>query len=184
MKHNPIAFFAGTDIQNVFPLEQFFVDVTNGTVGRYNWITPNLFNDAHSALKGGFRYLGNHFSGDQAAVAQGDNFLSIIVPEIMASLAYQDNGVIVIWWDETEGGDDTNFAIPYIVISPLAKGNAYASSVSLSHSSDIKPWEEVFGLTALNNPIPAAETNNFGGFNTVSSANDVSDLFVPGAIKQ
>jgi hypothetical protein len=182
VKHNPMAFFADSATQNVFPLEHLFEDLTNGTVGRYNWITPDEFNDAHSALKGGFRYLGTHFSSDQAAVAQGDNFLSIIVPEIMASPAYQNNGVIVIWWDETEGGDDTNFTLPYIVISPLAKGNAYASSVPLSHSSDIKTWEEVFGLAEISNPIPAGETNNFGGFNAVNLANDISDLFVPGAI--
>jgi len=182
VKHNPMAFFADSAIENVFPLAQLFEDLTNDAIGRYNWITPDQFNDAHSALKGGFKYLGNHFSGDQAAVAQGDNFLSIIVPEIMASPAYQNNGVIVIWWDETEGGDDTNFTLPYIVISPLAKGNAYASSVPLSHSSDIKTWEELFGLPELNNPIPSAETNNFGGYNTVAGANDLSDLFVPGAL--
>jgi len=182
VKHNPMAFFADTDIENVFPLAQLFVDLTNGTVGRYNWITPNLFNDAHSALKGGFKYLGAHFSGDQAAIAQGDNFLSIVVPEIMASPAYQNNGVIVIWWDETEGGDDIDFTLPEIVISPLAKGNAFASTVPMSHSSDIKTWEEVFGFTALNNPIPTGETNVFGGFNAVSTVNDLSDLFVPGAI--
>lgn len=182
VKHNPMAFFADTAIENVFPLAQFFEDLTNGTIGRYNWITPDEFNDAHSPLKGGFKYLGTHFSNDQAAIAQGDNFLSIIVPEIMASPAYQNNGVIVIWWDETESGDDANFTLPYIVISPLAKGNAYASSVPLSHSSDIKTWEELFGLLELNNPIPSSETNNFGGYNTVGSANDLSDLFVTGAL--
>jgi hypothetical protein len=182
VKHNPLAFFADSAVENVFPLAQLFEDLTNGTVGRYNWITPDQFNDAHSALKGGFKHLGTHFSNDQAAIAQGDNFLSIIVPEIMASPAYQNNGVIVIWWDETESGDDTNFALPYIVISPLAKGNAYASSVPLSHSSDIKTWEELFGLPELNNPIPSSETNNFGGYNTVGSANDLSDLFVAGAL--
>ena len=36
---------------------------------------------------------------------QGDNFLSIIVPQIEASAAYQNNGMIMIWNDETEGGD-------------------------------------------------------------------------------
>jgi len=182
VKHNPMAFFADTDFQNVFPLAQLFVDLSNDTVGRYNWITPNLFNDAHSSLKGGFKYQGTHFSGDQAAVAQGDNFLSLVVPQIMASSAYQNNGVIVIWWDETEGGDDINFTLPEIVISPLAKGNAFASTVPLSHSSDIKTWEEVFGFAALNNPIPATETNVFGGFNAVSTVNDLSDLFMAGAI--
>ena len=47
----------------------------------------------------------------------------------MASKAYQDHGVIIIWMDETEHGDDTNSTLPEIIISPLAKGNAYASSV-------------------------------------------------------
>jgi hypothetical protein len=182
VKHNPMAFFADSAIQNVFSLEQLFADLTNNAVGRYNWITPDEFNDAHSSLKGGFKYMGTHFSSDQAAVAQGDNFLSIIVPEIMASPAYQNNGVIVIWWDETENGDTADYTLPYIVISPLAKGNAYASSMPLSHSSDIKTWEEVFGLGTINNPIPASETNNFGGFNTVIAAKDISDLFVAGAI--
>ncbi len=100
----------------------------------------------------------------------------------MASEAYQNNGVIVIWWDESEGGDDLSRTIPEIVISPLAKGNAYASTLPLSHSSDIKTWEQVFGLPYLNNPIPVTETNNFGGYDNVATVNDLSDLFLPGTI--
>ena len=177
VKHNPMAFFADSVTENVFPIEQLFVDLSSNTVARFNWITPDVYNDAHSALKGGFKYQGVHYSGDQAAVAQGDNFLSLIVPQIMASPAYQSNGVIVIWWDETEGGDDTNETLAEIVISPLAKGNAYGSSLPMSHSSDIKTWEEVFALPTLNNPIPSSETNNFGGFNAVATVNDLSDMF-------
>jgi hypothetical protein len=182
VKHNPMAFFADSQLQNVYPLAQLFDDLNNNAVGRYNWITPNQFDDSHSALSGGFTYRGTHYTGDQAAVAQGDNFLSIVIPEIMASQAYQNNGVIIIWWDETEGGDDTSRTLAEFVISPLAKGNAYASSVVFSHSSDIKTMEELFGLPFINNPIPASETNNFGGFNNVAIANDLSDLFVPGTI--
>jgi len=51
-----------------------------------------------------------------------------------------------------------------------------------SHSSDLKTMEEIFGLPKVNNSIPTGETNNFGGFNNVATANDLSDLFVPGAI--
>jgi hypothetical protein len=40
---------------------------------------------------------GTHYTGDQAAIAQGDNFLSIVVPMIMNSAAYKNNGAIVIW---------------------------------------------------------------------------------------
>ena len=182
VKHNPMAFFTDTALQNVYPLAQFFTDLNNNTVGRYNWITPNQYDDAHSALTGGFTYQGTHYTGDQASIAQGDNFLSQVVPLIMASPAYQSNSVIVIWWDETEGGDNSSFTVPEIIISPLAKGNAYASTVPLNHSSDIKTVEEILDLGPLTNSIPAAETNVFGGYNDVATVNDLSDLFQPGII--
>ncbi len=181
-KHNPMAFFAETAFQNVHPLAQLFDDLNNNAVGQYNWITPNQYNDAHTALTGGFTYNGTHYTGDPANIAQGDNFLAQVIPTIMASQAYQNNGVIIIWWDETEGGDDAGRTIQEVVISKLAKGNAYASSLPMSHSSDVKTMEEIFGLPFVNNPIPANETNNFGGFNNVATVNDLSDLFVPGVI--
>jgi hypothetical protein len=182
VKHNPMAFFADTALQNVYPLAQLFTDLSGNSVGQYNWITPNQYNDAHTALNGGFFYNGVQYTGDAANIAQGDNFLSQVIPEIMASKAYQKNGVIIIWWDETEGGDDTSRTLQEVVISPLAKGNAYASSVLMSHSSDTKTMEEIFGLPFINNPIPATETNNFNGYNSVATVNDLSDLFVSGAI--
>jgi phosphatidylinositol-3-phosphatase len=181
-KHNPMAFFVDTLVQNVYPLAQLSDDLNRNKVGRYNWITPDQFNDAHSSLSGGFTYHGTHYTGDSANIAQGDNFLAQVVPQIMASEAYQHNGVIVIWWDETEGGDDASRTLMEAVISPLAKGNAYSSSVVLSHSSDIKTMEEIFGLPNINNFIPASEGNNFGGHNNVATVNDLSDLFVPGTI--
>src|SRR5262249_34849679 len=78
------------------PLQQLATDLTTNTgLARYNLITPDQFNDMHSALTAGFTYNGVHYTGDQAAIAQGDNFLSMIVPEIEASQAYKNNGAIV-----------------------------------------------------------------------------------------
>src|SRR5690348_14101354 len=182
VKHNPMAFFSDTQLQNVFPLAQLFGDLARNAVGQYNWITPNQFNDAHSTLSGGFTYQGVSYTGAQAAIAQGDNFLAQIIPQIMATPAYRNNGVIVIWWDETEGGDDASRTIPEIIISPLSKGNAFASTVPMSHSSDLKTWEEIFRLPFVNNPIPGNETNDFNGFENVATVNDLGDLFVTGAI--
>jgi hypothetical protein len=184
VKHNPMAFFPDTATSNVYPLSQLFLDLTTHSVAKYNWITPNQFNDAHSALKGGFTYQGVTYTGDQSSIAQGDNFLSQIVPQIMATPEYQNDGVIIIWWDESEKGD-TNTTIPEIIISPLAKGNAYASSVEMNHSSDIKSMEEIFGLPFLNNPIPVSETKASGtGYNNVATVNDLSDLFKDGVIPE
>jgi hypothetical protein len=182
-KHNPMAFFTDTATQNVEPISQLATDLATNNVGQYNWITPDQYNDMHSALTAGFTYHGTHYTGDQSAVAAGDNFLSIVVPQIEASAAYQNNGAIVIWNDETEGGDGLGETSTEIVISPLAKGNAYASSVPLSHSSDVKTLEELFQVGSfINNPIPASETAAGGGYNTVIGANDLSDLFKAGAI--
>ena len=183
VKHNPMAFFADTQNKNCYPLTNFWTDLANNNIGRYNWITPDQYNEWHSALNGTYTYHGIAFTGDQSAIASGDNALSIIIPKIMASAAYQDHGVIIIWTDETESTDDTNTTLPYVIISPLAKGNAYASTLAYSHSSDLKTMDEIFGLAYQTNAIPAAylDAQNTG-YNYVDGhsapINDLSDFFI------
>src|SRR5258708_26937508 len=147
-KHNPQVFFTDSNggddptpanplSHNYAPLQQLFVDLANNTVADYNWITPNQFNDQHTALKGGFLGL----TGDAANIRQGDNFLSIVVPTIMASRAYRDHGAIIIWWDESEqdavndNPDDFNHTIGEIVISPRAHPNVNRSE---EHTSELQ----------------------------------------------
>src|SRR5262249_13538667 len=102
-KHDGQLFFTATngrdnttpskpEAQYYAPLQQLQTDLKNNTVAKYNLITPDQFNDMHSALTNGFTYNGTHYTGDQASIAEGDNFLSIIIPEIMASKAYKNNG--------------------------------------------------------------------------------------------
>ena len=188
VKHNPQAFFTdsngGNDptpanplSHNYAPLQQLFVDLANNTVAEYNWITPNQFNDQHTALKGGFMGV----TGDAANIKQGDNFLSIVIPQIMASRAYQDHGAIIIWWDESEADaagdnpDNLDHTIGEIVISPLAHPNEggmpFASSVNYTHSSDLVTMQEIFHVTR---PIILGDAVH---------ANDLSDLFANGAIQ-
>jgi phosphatidylinositol-3-phosphatase len=186
-KHNPQVFFADSNggddptpanplSHNYAPLQQLFVDLANNTVADYNWVTPDQFNDMHTALTGGFLGL----TGDAANIKQGDNFLSIVLPAIMASRAYQDNGAIILWWDEseqdtaTDNPDDFNHAIGEIVISPRAHPNVgglpFASSVLLSHSSDLRTMQKIFHVT---DPLFLGDAVH---------ANDLSSLFADGAI--
>jgi len=166
VKHNPMAFFidtnggndstpANSQRLNYAPLQQLQTDLDNNTVARYNWISPDQFNDMHTALTGGFTYNGTGFTGDQAAIAQGDNFLSLIIPQIMASQAYQDHGAIIIWTDETASTatgqlNDFNHTLAEIVISPDAapnvNGKPYASPANLTHSDDLRTLQDLFGL--------------------------------------
>jgi hypothetical protein len=178
-KHNPMVYFTTTNggndattsnpfAHNYVPLQQLATDLASNTVAQYNWITPDQYNDMHTGLTAGFTYHGTPYTGDQAGVAQGDNFLSIVVPQIMASQAYKNDGAIVIWWDETEGGDDPGRTLGEIIISPDAKGNAYTNNILYSHSSDLLTMQEVFSVGPC---LLGACT-----------ATDLSDLFKPGAI--
>ena len=176
------------------PLAQLTNDLANNTYANYNVITPDQYNDMHTALSAGFTYNGTHYTGDLAQMAQGDNFCSIVVPQIKASAVYQaGHAAIVIWTDETEGANQNNFThtLTEIVISPYAKGNAYKSTVNMTHSSDLATMQRIFGLTAN---TPSGYLNDAANLSNSSGAlagtgegygtavgQDMSDLFVSGA---
>jgi len=185
-KHNPMVFFTDTNGGNdasttnplashYAPLQQLFSDLENDTVADYTWITPNQFNDQHTTLSAGYKGL----TGDPAKILQGDDFLRQVIPVIMASHAYQENGAIIIWWDESEqdgvagdNPDDFNHTIGEIVISKHAHQNVnsfpYASPVNFTHSSDLRTMQEIFHVGPF--------------LGDAANANDLSDLFQPGAI--
>src|SRR5262249_53245952 len=62
--------------------------------------------------------------------------------------------------------------IPEIVISPLARGNAYNSTLAYTHSSDLKSMQELFGVSAPG--------GGFLGDANTPGTNDLRDMFVPG----
>src|SRR5262249_39723505 len=134
-KHNPMVFFTDTNggcntsTSNLLrlqyaPLQQLALDLAKNTVADYNWITPDQYNDQHTTLANGYgQYPNSGSSADSARIAQGDNFLARIVPLIMASDAYQDHGMIVLWWDESEGGDDSSRTLPFMILSKDVREN-------------------------------------------------------------
>jgi len=148
-KHNPMVFFTdvsgdppATNTQrcadHMAPMTQLETDLQNGTVAQYNFITPNLCHDMHNIADPRCNHL-----IDQ--IANGDEWLSEMVPKILASPAYQDDGALFITWDESEDGEKP---IGMIVLSPLAKTN-YSNDVPYYHSSMLRTVEEVFGVPLL-----------------------------------
>jgi len=187
-KHNPMVFFTDSNGGNdatpsnplssqYAPLQQLLPDLANNSVAEYNWITPNQYNDMHTALTGGFQGL----TGDAAKIRPGDSFLSQLVPLIMSSDAYKNHGLIVLWWDEAESDgvagdnpDDFTHTLPFIVISSDVHKNVdgvpYASPVNLSHSSFLRTMQEIFGVGPL--------------LGDAANATDLADLFKPGHLHE
>jgi phospholipase C len=162
-KHNPMVYFDdvtdGNDagsancIAHVRPYSELAGDLEAGTVARYNFLTPDLCHDMHNS------------SGCDTSdpVKNGDTWLSQNVPAILNSAAYQDGGVLLIVWDEGQGGSDG--PIGMIVLSPQAKGGGYHNAVHYDHSSTLKTLQEIFGVEPLLRHAGDA------------SVNDLSDLF-------
>jgi len=185
-KHNPMVFFTDTNggndqtpnnplSKNYAPLQQLPIDLANGDTADYTWITPNQFNDMHTTLSAGFQGL----TGDPAKIKQGDSFLAQIVPMIMASDAYKNHGVIMIWFDESEGdgvsGDNADafdHTLPAIFISKDVHKNVdgvpYASPINYSHSSFLRTMQEIYGVGPF--------------LGDAANVEDLSDLFKPGSI--
>jgi len=191
-KHNPQVFFTDTNggddtstsnplSKRYAPLQQLAFDLASNQVADYNWITPDQYNDMHSGLSAGFAGL----TGDASNIKSGDNTLSRLVPLILQSQAYKDNGVIILWWDESESdgetndnGDDFNHTVGEIVISNLAHPNVdglpYASPVDYTHSSDLRTLQNIFHVKAAGGKSPY--------LGDAANATDLSDLFEPGVI--
>ena len=94
-------------------------------------------------------------------IKQGDLWLSSEIPMIQSSIAFQNNGVILITWDEGEGGVDG--PIGAIVLSPLAKPGGYSNTIHYTHSSTLRSLQEIFGVTPL--------------LGDAANATDLADLF-------
>lgn len=191
-KHNPQVFFTDTNggdntsasnplSRHYAPLQQLAFDLANDRVADYNWITPDQYNEMHSALTGGFAGL----TGDASQIKAGDNTVSRLVPLIMASKAYEDGGAIILWWDESEddgepgdNADDFNHAVGEIIISKLAHTNVdslpYSNAIDYSHSSDLRTMQEIFHVKATGGSSPY--------LGDAANATDLSDLFAPGVI--
>ena len=184
-KHNPMVYFTDTNggcntstsnpmrLQYA-PLQQLALDLTNNKVADYNWITPDQYNDQHTSLTNGY---GQYPKGDSAQIAQGDNFLARIVPLIMASDAYQkDHAIIVLWWDESEGGDDLSRTLPFMIISKDVHKNVngvpYSNTIQYSHSSTLRTMQEIFDVDPR---------HGYSWLGDAANATDLADLFKPGS---
>src|SRR5471030_1219911 len=94
---------------------------------------------------------------------------------IEASQAFQNGGTIVIWNDETEGEGTVpgRFTSTEIVISKLAKGNAFHISINYTHSSDLRTWQKLFALSP---------TQGYSWLGDSANARSLTALFQTGAI--
>jgi hypothetical protein len=130
----------------------------NGTVPRYNFITPNLCNDMHGQAIGLQCQIG---IADR--IKMGDQWLAAELPKIFASNAYKNGGVVFLLFDE---GDEnlingaSDGPIPMIVLSPLAK-KGYLNGTHYTHSDMLHTVETIFGVPYLRDAKNGTDLSDF-----------------------
>jgi len=168
-RHNPFVYFhsiidtpscAAGDV----PLAQLPGDLSQyATTPNYVFITPNLCHDGHDSPC---------VNGEPGGLVSADAFLRQWVPQILASPAYQSDGLLLIVFDEAEFGasntDTTaccnelpgpNSPLPGItgpgggrvgavVLSPFVPPGTVAAT-PYNHYSLLRTIEDIFGLDHL-----------------------------------
>lgn len=128
VKHDPFVYYGAACPPNVVPFDQLRVDLASQTP-QFVWISPNLCNDTHDC-----------------PLETGDTWLGSTVPQILASPAWKQSGVLFIVWDEDDNSGQTN-AVAALVIAPRLK--AHTSATPYNHYSLLATIEDRLGVGRL-----------------------------------
>jgi hypothetical protein len=125
LKHNPFAYYGGDCPSNVVSMTELAPDL-DGNTPQLSWITPGLCNDGHDC-----------------GVRTADRWLSQVVPQITSSAAWQEDGVLLITWDESSAGDGR---VGLLVLAPNLQGQI---TTPLDHFSLLATVEDELGVPRL-----------------------------------
>lgn len=192
-RHNPFAYFHSI-IDDDASCQQHVVDLaalssdlaTAATTPNFSFITPDLCHDGHDEPC---------VDGQPGGLVSADALLEELVPKILASPAYKQDGMLLITFDEAEVGDPAaaeaccgevpgpNSPLPGIngpgggrvggvVLSPfVAPGSV--NDTPYNHYALLRTVEDLFDLPHLGFAA-AAGLRPFGGdvFNAASASDD------------
>jgi hypothetical protein len=168
-RHDPFVYFhyvidnASECNANVVGLSQLGTDLqSTATTPNFVFITPSLCNDGHDT---GCK------NGQPGGLAQADSFLQTWVPQITSSPAFQQDGLLIITFDEAVGDDTAccgEMPGPFDLAGGIQPGGGgpgggvvgavllsqliapgTISSVSYNHYSMLASIEDLFGLARI-----------------------------------
>ncbi|MDN3936969.1 alkaline phosphatase family protein [Arthrobacter sp. YD4] len=167
-RHNPFVYFRSiTDGsgcgRNVVNYSALAHDLSSAaTTPNLSYITPNLCHDGHDSPC---------VDGTAGGLGTADEWLKSQVPAILASPAYQQDGMLVITFDEADGGavgpssgvtgGTAGGKVGALVLSPFTVPGG-SSDRAYNHYSLLASMEDIFGLPRLAGAAQPG-VNAFGG---------------------
>lgn len=167
-RHNPFVYFRSiTDspscVRNDVDLSQLTSDLTEvSTTPNLSYITPNLCDDGHDSPC---------VDGRPGGLETADAWLQRWIPKVLASPAFQEDGLLVVTFDEADTGSPDgadaccgegpgpNSPLPGIygmgggrigavVVSPFVEPGS-SNDTAYNHYSLLRTVEDAFGLAPL-----------------------------------
>lgn len=138
--HNPFTFFAEVqnstnEKENLQPFSQFSVDLNNNQVPSFSFIVPNANHDAHEP---------------DGTLQQADQWLQANIAPLLASPMFQQDGLLIIVFDES---DITDLAmggghVAWIALGPKIK-KGFRSVKTYQHQSTLRLILNSLGATTF-----------------------------------
>src|SRR5437868_2936954 len=147
-RHNPFSYLSDltqnpAQAANMVPFTQFASDLAAGSLPSFSFIVPNAIDDGHQCP-------GNPNCANASRFTAADAWLKAHIAPLIADANFQQNGLLVITYDESDDSDAQNGGghVATLVISGRGKKN-FKSTTFYQHQSLLRMVEEALGLASF-----------------------------------
>jgi acid phosphatase len=160
--HNPFVYLSdvvedAVQQANVVPFSQFATDLANNALPDYTFIVPDIYNNSHNCPAGMktctlAQNLGN-----------ADNWLKENIGPLLNNSGFQDNGLLIITYDESEASDRQlgGGHVALVIAGPRVK-RGFVSKTMFQHPSVLRLSMETLGISTI--PGQGASAPDMGEF--------------------
>jgi phospholipase C len=163
--HNPFSFFSdvrNSSVQklNVVPFSHFAGDVADARLPQFSFVIPNAHHDAHDCP------AGLSTCTDAQKLASADAWLKTNIAPLIASPAFQQDGILIIVFDESSTSDKAHGGghVAALIVGPRVK-KGFKSTTFYQHQN------------VLHTVLKAIGVSTFPG--AAASASPMTGLFLP-----
>jgi acid phosphatase len=163
--HNPFAYFSDNQngspqANNIVPFSEFSGDVGSGSLPDFSFVVPNAIHDARDCPGGGS-------CSDSLKLSTADQWLQNNIAQLLSSPQFQQNGLLVLWWDEGNASDNSNGGghIAVVLVGPMVKPG-FRSTTFYRHQNLLRTICEALGVGFPGASSSAASMAEFFGTQT------------------
>src|SRR5262249_2874083 len=144
-RHNPFAYMTdnlggSSRANNIVPFSQFAGDVSGNSLPNFSFVVPNAVNDSEDCPGGGS-------CSDSIKLSTADQWLQNNIAPLLSNPQFQQDGLLVVWWDEGNAADTANGGghIAVTLVGPTIK-TGFRSTTFYRHENLLRTVCEGLGL--------------------------------------